>query len=250
MIQAQSFLQFPELSHGFSDVSDGNMDYRFGAQPDVESNRRRYLDKLGLNLDHAVQQRGLEAEIHSVTSADRGIGMKAAETGLKANTFITKQPGIALFLCIADCLPIMIYDSQQHVVALLHAARNSTNLMLTTKVVQTLMDHYNCHPQDMWVVCGPAIRSKSYVFDEPVISDLVGPEWRPFMQKLPNGRVAVDVPAYNHDQLLKAGVPAAQIEDLSINTRTDSRFFSHVRSVEEHLPEGRFAAVVALKTLA
>ncbi|QQR52763.1 polyphenol oxidase family protein [bacterium] len=152
-----------------------------------------------------------------------------------------------MFLCIADCLPIIMYDPTNHVIALLHAARNSTNLNLASHVVKQLSDQFGTQPRDIWVAFGPTIRPESYLFPAEIINSLVSSEWQPYLSLQPDGRIAVDVAAFNKDQLIESGVPVSQIEDQGLNTRTDPHYFSHVRSQQDHLPEGRFAAVVALK---
>lgn len=246
MIQANSLLQFQTVKHGFSEIADGNMDYRFGPQVEVLNHRQRLLEKLGLALEDTVQQRGLEDGIHMVTAADKSIGMYEANSAIKANAFITDKPGIGLFLCIADCLPIILYDPSRHVIALLHAARNSTSLKLGSQVMDRLVNTFQCRPSDIRVVFGPTIKASSYIFEEDIITRLVGTEWQPYFTKTGDGRVMVDVSAYNKQQFLAAGVLAEHLEDLVIDTFTSSNFFSHVRSVKQSQPEGRFAAVVTL----
>jgi len=234
------------LVHGYSDVGDGNMDLRFGHHETVLESRRAFLGKLGLSLEDCAQQRGMEDKIHVVTHSDLGAGMTTLGTSIEANAFITNQKGVGLFLCIADCLPVIIYDPAKRVVALLHAARESTKRHLATKVVEHLTTEFECEPRDLLVAFGPAVRAESYVFDEGIYK-LVGKDWEPYLHEVSPGKIQVDYVAYNYDQLLAAGVPADHIHDPGIDTGSDPNYFSHVQSVKTGRPEARIAAAVALR---
>jgi YfiH family protein len=236
----------PALIHGFSDAKNGNMEYRFGAHDSVQGNRRRFLRNIGLSLDGCVQQQGLTDTIRIVTRQDLGLGMRDLEGSLHANALITNQTDVGLFLCIADCLPIIIYDLQKQVVALLHAARESTNLKLSAKVIARMKSEFGCDARNLLVAFGPAIRAESYVFDEG-IDKLVGEDWNPYLTAIGANQIAVDNVAYNRDQLLAAGVNAAHISDPGIDTYSDLDYYSHVRSSKTGQPEARLAAVVALR---
>lgn len=234
------------LVHGYSDTGDGNMDLRFGRHESVLENRRVFLGQLGLSLEDCAQQRGMEDKIHIATRADLGAGMTSLGTSIEANAFITNQKGIGLFLCIADCLPVIIYDPAKRVVALLHAARESTKRHLATKVVERLKTDFGSAPLDLLVAFGPAVRAESYIFDEGIYK-LVGKDWEPYLRAVSPGKIEVDYVAYNRDQLLAAGVPAEHIHDPGIDTGSDPNYFSHVQSVKTGRPEARIAAAVALR---
>jgi copper oxidase (laccase) domain-containing protein len=234
------------LVHAYSDATDGNMDLRFGEPAVTLTARRKFLGSLGLSLEECAQQQGLEAAIHVVKRSDLGSGMTDVQSRIPANAFVTDQPGIGLFLCIADCLPIILFDPEQRVIALVHAARESTNRKLSEQVVRRLEADFGCRPNSVLVSFGPAVRAKSYVFDDG-IHNLVGPEWKPYLNEVAIGRFEVDYVAYNYDQLLQAGISPDHIFDPGIDTGSDPAYFSHVQSLKTGRPEARLAAVVCLQ---
>jgi copper oxidase (laccase) domain-containing protein len=240
------FKDQPGLVHAYSDASDGNMDLRFGDPAVTLESRRKFLGAVGLTLEDCVQQQGLEDTIYVVQRSDLGAGMSDIQSRIPANAFITNQKGIGLFLCIADCLPIIMFDPVKRVVALLHAARESTNRKLAEQVVHRLEQDFGCRPADVLVAFGPAVRAKSYVFDQG-INKLVGPAWKPYLHEASPDKIEVDYVAYNYDQLVGAGVVAGNIFDPRIDTGSDPHYFSHVQSVKIGLPEARIAAVACLK---
>jgi copper oxidase (laccase) domain-containing protein len=234
------------LIHAYSDAEDGNMDLRFGDQATTLDNRRKFLGALGLSLDDCAQQHGLEDTIHIVKRSELGAGMTDVQSRIPANAFITDQPEIGLFLCVADCLPIIIFDPVNRVIALIHAARESTRRKLTEQVVRRLEVDYGSRPADLLVAFGPAVRAKSYIFDDGIYK-LVGPEWKPYLHEVRPGRIEVDYVAYNLKQLLDTGVSLEHIDDPAIDTGSDPGYFSHVQSVRTGRPQARLAGVVCLR---
>jgi polyphenol oxidase len=246
MYQAPLLTAFPGIVHAFSDVIDGNMDFRFGPHSEVTENRRKFLQSLGLSPRQCVQQQGLADGIHFVAEQDLGRGIFSIEDRVETNALITNQKQVGLFLCIADCLPIILYDPAKQVVALVHESRESTNLRLPQKLVAQLRDDFGCRPGDLQVVFGPAIKAASYIYDHRIY-DKVGEDWIAYLREVGNGQVEVDNVGYARQQLLDTGVTKEHLFETPVDTYADKNYFSHVRSVKTGEPEGRFAAVVALR---
>ncbi len=223
------------------------MAYRFGTHDEVEANRKAFLKQLGLELGQCVAQIGLVDGIHIATGGDVGRGMHDHENSIRTNALITNQTGVGLFLTIADCIPIILYDPVKHVVALIHAARESTNLLLPTKVVARLVSEFGCDPAGLLAALGPAVRAESYIYDRNIY-DLVTPAWKPYLNELDPDHIEVDNIGYAKAQLVASGLLKTNISDSGIDTgKSDANFFSHVRSIHTGAPEGRLAAVVALR---
>lgn len=235
------------LTHGFSEIKEGNMAYRFGSHNDVEGSRKAFLSQLGLTPDQCVAQSGLVDGIHVVSDDELGRGMHDRDSSIQTNALITNRPGVGLFLTIADCIPIILYDPAKHVVALIHAARQSTNLLLPQKVVEHLKSEFGSDPGSLLAGLGPAVQAESYIYDRNIYN-LVTPAWKPYLHEHDPDHIEVDNVAYAKAQLVEAGLLESNIDNSGIDTgRPDSNYFSHVRSVHTGTPEGRLAAVVALR---
>jgi len=235
------------ITHGFSEIKEGNMAYRFGSHNKVDANRTAFLARLGLTPEQCAAQVGLVDGIHVITDSDLGRGMFDRESSIQTNALITNKPGAGLFLTIADCIPIILYDPVKHAIALIHAARQSTNLLLPAKVVERLKAEFGSDPAGILACLGPAVQARSYVYDQNIYK-LVTPAWKPFLHERNPNHMEVDNVGYAKAQLIKAGIPEHNLDDSGIDTgRPDANFFSHVRSVHTGAPEGRLAAVVALR---
>jgi len=231
----------------WSQIADGNMMWRLGEPAEVSTARTTFLGKLGLapaDCARLAVTKGTADRIKVVGRELAGVGMDAGEPPQYCDAFITDQPGLALWLLIADCVPVMFFDPATPRIALAHCGRVSTDLRLAAQVVASLRD-LGSYPQDLQVVLGPAIKAESYIYDDNIYQKS-GPEWKPYLTQLGPNRVAIDLFAYNRQQLLDAGVPEKNIHMSPVNTAADPAWFSHVRSVNTGEPEGRFAAVIAL----
>ena len=170
------------------------------------------------------------------------------DTAIIADALVTNQPGIALLLLTADCNPIILFDPNNRVLALAHAGWQSTDVHLAEKVVWHMQQQYGSKPADIRVYIGPAIKKESYVFVKPQQADW--PAWKPFLSKAgEDGEVAIDLPGYNRQQLLDAGVLADHIQVCPTDTATDPDYFSHYRATRsgDLTDDGRFATVCMMK---
>ena len=95
---------------------------------DVIENRRRAASALGADLGDMVfcdQSHG--REVHVATAGDRGRGSLArADAIASTDALVTAEPGIALVVMVADCVPIVLYDPVAHVLACVHAGWRGT----------------------------------------------------------------------------------------------------------------------------
>lgn len=231
----------------WSQVADGNMMWRLGAPETVASNRTKFLGALGLTSADCARlavTKGTADRIKVVGRELAGVAMDAVEPPAYCDAFITSEPGLALWLLIADCIPIMYFDPKQKRIALAHCGRVSTDLHLAAKVVAKLQG-LGSDPKELQVVLGPGVKAASYIYDDNIYQKS-GPEWQPYLKQLGPNRVAIDMFGYNRHQLLKAGITGHNLHVSPTDTAADPGWFSHVRSVNTGEPEGRFAAVISL----
>ena len=81
----------------------------------------------------------------------------------EADFLVTNKPQIGLGIYTADCLPIIIYDPDQHVVALAHAGWMGSVQEIAVRALQTLEKMYGTKKQNVQVFFGPAAGVCCYV---------------------------------------------------------------------------------------
>lgn len=244
----EDFLKnFSDVSYCYSDISDGNMSFRYGDAEEVIKNRRNFLKKKDLSLEDCVVMQVEHGDrIAVVDNSDRGKGALVGTDGFTVDALITKEKGIVLFLLTADCLPVAYFDPNKKVIGLAHLGWKSTEKDLASKVIDRMKEEFGTNPKDLVVLIGPGIRKDSYIFHNPAQKS--SPEWRPFLEDNSSGDTKIDLVGYNKSRLLKAGVLQANIfSDDRYDTANHHMFYSHYRSARTREPEGRFATIIGLK---
>lgn len=166
------------------------------------------------------------------------------EDRVVADALVTNVAGIVLQLPVADCNAVAIHDPVKNVLAFVHLGWKSTVVELAAKSVRYLKEHYQSSPADLRVYFSPAIKAESYVFES--VSQADDSDWQPYLAKVEKG-VGVDLPGYNRQRFIEAGVLPEHIEVSSVNTATSDKYYSHYRSVRTGEPEGRFSLFATLK---
>lgn len=155
-----------------------------------------------------------------------------------ADGILTDRRGLAIAVRTADCLAIFLYDPRNEVIGLLHAGWRGTQQRISAQAVALMREQWDSDPKDLRVAFGPAIRSCCY---------RVGAS---FLEHFPKETVKrkqgyfFDLPGANKDQLVGAGVDAANIADCSVCTCCDVTCFSYRRERES---AGRMISVMMLK---
>ncbi len=237
----------PELIVGFSSVSDGNMSYKWGDEAVVESSRRTFCNKLGIDIKKVVGVSLVHGvDIIKPTLGDGGKGMlPSTQDSFSADGLMTNIPGLGLCFVVADCMPLVVYDPPNKAVALLHAGRKGVEQNILAVALSKMSREYGTNPNDVLVGAGPGISAESYVFDndEGVDKEFWGEDF-----KLGNDtKFHMDNKNKLKQQALELGIPETNIEISQIDTYTSKDYFSHRISYDKGEPEGRFAAVVFLK---
>lgn len=230
----------------------------FGVQPDeatileVQHNRARWLAELGLTLHQAVLLRLAYGEnisytrIVDVDGTTAGKGMSLPNDGIVADAFFTKTKNLGLFLPLADCGGVVLYDVANQVLGVVHLGRHATFENLAAKVIEHMKSVYGTDPKNLYIWISPSISGDSYWLHT---FSLAGDEnWRLFSKKHGEGWL-VDLQGFNMQQFQQAGVLARHIEHTEVDTATHADYPSHYRYQTHGEAEkaGRFAIVAWLE---
>lgn len=232
-----------------SSLEDGTMKFGAGESDErVVRNCRTFLEVAGASIDSATLLRTVYTDgatydrILDVDKNHAGKGMLAPDTIPPSDALFTIVPRQALFLPIADCGGVVLYDNKRKVLGLIHLGRHATVDGLAKKSIAHMVKTYGSDPKDIFAWISPAISGESYWlqrFDWANQAD-----WQPHV-RAQDGGFFVDLQGYNIDRFIAAGVPKRQIERSPINTAGDPRYPSHYAFKTLGRPEkaGRFAVV-------
>lgn len=214
-----------------------NLALHVGDDPkNVIENRTLLARKLGFNVQNLIYME----QVHSdrIEEIEHPFYNKISE----CDALITDRENIPLMVMVADCLPLLFFDPKQKVIAVAHAGRNGTFLGIGAKVAERMIQRYGCRAENILVAIGPGIHSCCYEVG-PEIVDIVTKSYGEKYVKKRSGKMFLDLPQMNFDQLMDAGIDAQNIEISACCSCCDEAYFSYRREGTT----GRFAGVMMLR---
>ena len=151
------------------------------------------------------------------------------------DAFITNLPGVSIGVRTADCVPVLLYDPGNHVIAAVHSGWKGTVQMISRKVIGIMEDEYGTNPSDLQAVIGPCIGPESFQVGEDVAAvfkdagfpmDRIWQFMGPRGKKPMSGGHHIDLPEACRWTLMEAGVPEESISVCGIDTYLDPSFYS------------------------
>lgn len=230
-----------ELIHGISTRFTGeppffnNLSKSVGDDPEtIAKNRARFFGSLGIAETSLVHANQVHSDGVSIVTKP---GLYPATDAL-----ITSQKGLNLVISVADCMPVMIYDKVNGVIANIHSGWRGTQKNIVGKTISLMISDFGTEPKKLAVFTGPAISKPNFEVDKEV-ADMFPPE---YVSPKPgaNGKFIIDTGKMVYNSLLSAGVPAGNIEQSSECTFESSHLHSYRR---DRSNSGRMFAVLGMK---
>jgi len=138
--------QIPFLIHGFGTRKWEDDDYK--DRPEWKDFKLVILDQIHSNIIQVVDN--------------------IPEEKLQGDAMITGLPFLLLIIKTADCLPTLVVDESQKVIAAVHCGWRGTSKRMVQKVIQRMKDDYGCNPASLLVALGPCIKHECYEVGEDV----------------------------------------------------------------------------------
>jgi YfiH family protein len=208
----------------------------------VRENRFRSFAALGRDRESVF-------DVWQVHSADVVIANKAhprsnTSPEFKADSILTDNPAVTLFMRFADCTPILLYDPKKRVAGIAHAGWQGTVRRTAGSSVRAMQAAYGSNPGDILAAIGPAIGPDHYEVGPNVIEQVNYSFGKEAKRLLPehDGRFHFDLWAANKFDLEQAGVRQVQVAGLC-TACNPMDWYSH-RAQKGRT--GRFGALVAV----
>jgi hypothetical protein len=164
----------------------------------------------------------------------------------EADIAATDDPGVALAIQVADCVPLLLADPPTGAVAAVHAGWRGTAAGAAIAAVEALRREFGVEPGRLVVAVGPGIGPCCYAVGEELIdafrSGGFGREAERWFLRDASGDLKLDVWAANRDQLIAAGVPPGAIHASDLCTADRPDLFASYR--RDGPGTGRIAAVI------
>lgn len=173
------FLYFRRLAaqkgvkHGCSTraggVSSGvfsSMNLGFGRgdkEENVLENYRRICGAIGIRAEEVV----LPDQVHGLTvrkasKADCGKGIFTPKDYSAVDAQITNEPGVALAVFGADCVPVFLYDPKVRAIGTAHAGWRGTIGRIAGRTVAAMQKEFGCKPETIQAYIGVSVCGDCY----------------------------------------------------------------------------------------
>lgn len=199
--------------------------------PSIVANRTAFCAQAGANYENTAYQIILYDENQSydtIAQVD-----KADPEGVCADALYTEMAGVGLFLPVADCVATIVYDPERKALTSAHLGRHASIAKLMTKLVNFMIEK-GSDASNLIVWMAPSVGRDSYRMD--YFDHLDDPDWAGFAVQR-DGAVYLDLAGFNAQLANNEGVPVENIHTSSVDTATDTNYFSHSQGDST----GRFA---------
>ena len=216
----------------------------------VLENRRRLCAHLGCRLDVLTTPQQTH-EDHVIAVGDSEIGRGAGsyhDAFSHTDALMTSRPGVLLLICIADCVPVILYDPVKKACAVIHDGWRGTASRLASKTVFAMQTVYGSQPRDILAFIGPSISREHFEVSEAT-SDIfrhMGPAYDQCVYKTAD-TVCVDLWQANQQLLLHAGLLPQHIDTTTHCAYQDEQAFYSYRRDGGHT--GRMAAFAMIPAI-
>lgn len=183
--EESTLLKDAGLCHGVTGRSGGvspepysslNLALHVGDDPkEVLENRRRLCQTIGCSLHQlTMAQQTHEDHVVAVGESECGSGAGSYQDALEhTDALMTNIPGIPLMICIADCVPVILFDPVHKACAVIHDGWRGTVARLAAKTVFAMRLAYGSLPEHLLAYVGPSISAPHFEVSEDTAQQFI-----------------------------------------------------------------------------
>ncbi len=202
---------------------------------------------VGAALDRVVRVKQVHGRDVRVLLRDR-VTPQATEHRPDGDAIVSNQPGLALSVSVADCVPVLIADAVGGAAAAVHAGWRGTCASVVSAAVESLRRDCGADPGDLTAAIGPSIGPDDYQVGGELVSAFLAAGHAPAAVERwfrhSGGKVTLDLWSANRDQLIAAGVGSSNILIAGLSTLAHPQVFESFRA--EGPRAGRMAALIVV----
>lgn len=134
------------------------------------------------------------------------------------DALVTREQGLCLCISTADCIPVLLYDEKNQVIAAAHAGWRGTVGNIVGKTIVTMKKNYGTDGKDVMACIGPGISLEAFEVGDEVYAafEEAGLDMNRIARKYEKWHL--DLWEANRIQLLEQGVKPERIETAGLCT--------------------------------
>ena len=165
------------------------------------------------------------------------------------DAYITNTPGINILVTTADCIPEILYDKSQKIVAVIHSGWKGTLKQIVPKTLQKMIDTFSTNPKDVIVSFGPSISACCFTTEDKdfvlQFKEICGNNNQYYTEE--DGVYHIDLESLVKEKLIQMGINNSNIYSANICTKCNQEDFYSYRGGIDKAKYGTFATIVGLK---
>ena len=194
-----------------------------------------------LNYDNMTDCKQIHSDIVRI--------IKEKDVGItdEADAMITNIKNVPLMIYTADCVPIVLVDTNKKVIADVHAGWRGTYSQIVVKTIKLMLNEFKSNLDDIVCIIGPAIGTCCYEVSEELVNKfntiVTNKDCKFYIIK--EGRFHIDLTKINSYLLEKCGVKKENIQNLNICTSCQNdKFYSYRK---DNKTDKRIGTIVQIK---
>ncbi len=213
-----------------------NINYYCGDERSaIEANRKALCDWLNIDTNRLVYPHQVhQAEVRMIADEFLSLSSETRKMLLEGvDAVMTDVPNVCIGVSTADCMPILLYDTEHRAICAVHAGWRGTVARIVQKAVSEMRAAYHTKPEMLRAVIGPGISMKNFEVGDEVYEQFVeaGFEMEKMAFRMPLAHTAdivgqtepplrwhIDLWECNRQQLTEAGLPVDHVQIAGICT--------------------------------
>ena len=252
MFTSKKLLKQKKINHGFFNRTGGRS---FGiykslncgpGSKDKKSKVKKNLKIVKNKINKKAKNIFLVHQIHSNKFVFIDKNFRLTPKKLKADAIITNQPNLPIAVLTADCVPLLLYDKKQNIIAAIHAGWKGAFKDIVIKVINFMLKK-GCKKNDITVAVGPCIRQVNYNVQEDFKKKFLKKNKKnKIFFKNKHNKIFFDLPNYIRFQL--KSIKINNIDMIKVDTyEKRNNFFSARRSLRlKHVDYGRNISIIMI----
>lgn len=179
----------------------------------VRENYRRVCALMGAGIDGCAVTKQVHGNaVRIVTEADRHVCMSTVP--YEADGLVTNVRGLPLMCFVADCVPALLCDGENSVIAAVHCGWRSSVSDILGETVKKMCS-LGARPESICAAMGASIGRCCFETDDDVplaVEQYLGGDTEGLFDRRADGKTMVDLRAANARRLLQLGLRAEKID--------------------------------------
>ncbi|MDY0235888.1 MAG: peptidoglycan editing factor PgeF [Gudongella sp.] len=231
------YITIPELTelglkHAFTTI---DMDIGMSTNKNIENLKKNvqevydFLDVQPKILYNAYQTHSSNVAI--IENLEQGIESQLGRYFPDTDGLITRRDDIALITRFADCVPILLFDKTNKVMANIHSGWKGTLKEITKQAIYVMKRSFNSDPKDIVAVIGPAIGRDDFEVQIDVASQFKDKfiDWEDTIRKKNEIKYLIDLQEINKRILLDSGIQEKNLSIIDLSTYKEKEIFHSFR---------------------